>query len=101
MPPAVTASFKIWLKGNTNMKLSSDAAVLRITYEGITNFKSLDDFDKKSINSLPLICKGKIPEIVKDVAAGLTADPEILGANVSSISVRMFIVDADAAKYYI
>ena len=49
MPPAVTASFKYWIKASTNMKLSSDATVIRITYEGITNFKYLDDFDKKRI----------------------------------------------------
>ena len=66
-PPAVTASFKSWLKTNINMKISSDVDVLRITYEGITSFKSLNDFDKKSIEFLPLICKGKILEIVEDV----------------------------------
>ena len=32
----VTASFKNWLKGNTTMKLSSDAAVLRLLQEGLT-----------------------------------------------------------------
>ena len=100
MPPAVTASFKSWLKSSTSMKLSSNAAVLRITYERITNFKSLDDFDKKSIESLPVICKGKVPEIIKDVAAGITAEPEVLGANVSSTSVRRLIVAANASKYY-
>ena len=53
IPPTVTTSFRSWLKANTNMKLSSDAAVLRITYEGITTFKSLNDFDKRaSIHSL-------------------------------------------------
>ena len=32
----VTAAFKNWVKGNTTMKLSSDAVVLRICKEGIT-----------------------------------------------------------------
>ena len=46
---AVIQAFKSWLKLGTNMKLSSDAAVLRLTYEGITNYDSLLDFDTKSI----------------------------------------------------
>eukprot|EP00560_Eucampia_antarctica_P009874 CAMPEP_0197830928 /NCGR_PEP_ID=MMETSP1437-20131217/7536_1 /TAXON_ID=49252 ORGANISM="Eucampia antarctica, Strain CCMP1452" /NCGR_SAMPLE_ID=MMETSP1437 /ASSEMBLY_ACC=CAM_ASM_001096 /LENGTH=42 /DNA_ID= /DNA_START= /DNA_END= /DNA_ORIENTATION= len=41
MPPATSASFKAWRKGQNNMKLSSDAAVARVTYEGITNYNSL------------------------------------------------------------
>ena len=100
MPPTVNVSFKSWLKVNTNTKLSSDATVLRITYEGITNFKSLDDFDKSSIKSLPRIRKGKIPEIEEDVTGGITAEAEILVDNVSSISVRRLIVAAEASKYY-
>lgn len=49
----VNNTFKNWLKAGTNMKLSSDASVTRITHEGITNFDSLADFDKKSIKCLP------------------------------------------------
>jgi hypothetical protein len=56
----VTASFKNWLKGNTTMKLSSDAAVLRLLQEGLTNFDSLTDFDKKSLERLPSVCKETI-----------------------------------------
>ena len=100
MPPVVTASFKSWLKSNTNMKLSSDSAVTRITYEGITTYASLEDFDTKSIERLPAICKESIHEIVVDVAAGIAAEPAILGANISSISVRRLIVAANAATYY-
>ena len=100
MPPVVTASFKSWLKSNTNMKLSSDAAVTRITYEGITTYASLEDFDTKSIERLPAICKERIPEIVEDLAAGIAAAPAIMGANISSISVRRLIVAANAATYY-
>ena len=100
MPSVVTNSFKAWLKANTNMKLSSDAAVTRNTYEGITTYASLEDFDTKSIERLPAICKESIPEIVVDVAAGIAAEPAILGANISSISVRRLIVTANAATYY-
>ena len=49
MPPVVTASFKQYLKSANNIKLSSDAAVNRIIYEGLTNYDSLTDFEKKSI----------------------------------------------------
>ena len=100
MPPVVTASFKSCLKSNTNMKLSSDAAVTRITYEGITTYASLEDFDTKSIERLQEIFKESIPEIVVDVAAGIAAEPTILGANISSISVRRLIVADNAATYY-
>ena len=37
--------YHLWLKGAANMKLSSDAFVLRITYEGLTNFQSFMDFN--------------------------------------------------------
>ena len=60
---AVTQSFKAWLKASTNMKLSSDASVLRLTKEGITNFESLTDFDKKSMERLPATCKVAITAI--------------------------------------
>ena len=96
----VTNAFKSWLKSGTNMKLSSDASVLRITHEGITNYESLLDFDTKSIERLPATCKGTINAIVADDGAGITAEPEIAGANLSSISVRRLIVAVKAAEYY-
>ena len=76
----VSAQFKGWLKANVNIKLSSDAAVLRITKEGITGWDSLIDFDKKSIERLPSICKEKIPEIVANVPNGIVAEAEVPGA---------------------
>ena len=53
----VTQAFKSWLKSGANMKISSDAAVLRLTHEGLTNYDSLLDFDTKSIERLPATCK--------------------------------------------
>ena len=38
--PVTNASFRNWLKGGSNMKLSSDAAVVRITHKGITDFNA-------------------------------------------------------------
>ena len=82
------------------MKLSSDRAVTRVTYEGITSFDSLTDFDKKSIESLSRICKETIPAIPADAASGIAAEPSVPGANVSSISIRRLITSMHAAKYY-
>ena len=100
MPPTVTDSFKAWLKASTNIKLRSNAAVTRITYEGITTFQSLEDFDKKAIQSLTSICKERIPAITEDVAAEITTKVEIPGENIFSILVQQLIDAADAAKYY-
>ena len=100
MPFVVTLAFKAWLKANNNIKLSSDAAVTRLTYEGITNMESLMDFDKKSIESLPKACKDRIPEITEDLVNGVEPEPMIPGANISSIAVRRLIVASNAAKYY-
>ena len=96
----VSNAFRNWLKAGTNIKLSSDAAVTRITHEGITNFDSLADFDKKSIERLPQICKEAIPAIVVDAANDVEAEIAVNGANISSISVRRLITAANAVVYY-
>ena len=95
-----TAAFRPWLKGNLNMKLSSDASVLRLTHEGITSLDSLTDFDDKAIKLLPKVCKDNIDAIVADVPNGIAAENAVNGANISSISVQRLIVAADAARYY-
>lgn len=100
MPPATTPAFQNWLKSNPNIKLSSDAAVRRVLYEGITSFANLLDFDHKAIQGLPAICKEEIPAIAEDVANDIAAEPLVNGANVSTISVRRLCVAVDAAKYY-
>ena len=97
---AVSTAFKTWLKANTGMKLVTDSAVNRIIKEGITNFESLVDFDKKSIQNLPTICKEAVPAIAEDVAAGQAAEAAVPGANISTISTRRLIVAVQAAIYY-
>ena len=82
------------------MKLSSDATVTRVTYEGITNFESLPDFDKTSIEYLPRTCKEKILAITEDVNAGIATEAEVPGANVGTISVRRLITTMKEARYY-
>ena len=98
--PVTSQSFKAWLKSANNIKLSSDAAVLRVTHEGITNFASLSDFDKKSIENLPGVCKNGIPAIEADPSNSIASETSVAGANVSLISVRRLITAVSAAKYY-
>ena len=52
-----SATFRSWLKASTNMKLNSDALVLRVTHEGITSYDTLVDFDKAAIKNLPRVCR--------------------------------------------
>ena len=84
-------------KATVNMKLSSDAAVTRILHEGITTFESLTDFDDKSIERLPTICKEDIDDIHEDLANGIQREPPVSSATISSISVRRLIVAVQAA----
>ena len=98
MPSSITAAFKTWLKSVPNVKLTSDRAVDRILYEGITTYDSLLDFDCKDIQSLLAVCKETIPAIAGD--SSTTAEPEVPGANISSIIVQRLIVAVSAAKYY-
>ena len=98
--PVVTNAFKNWLKGSNNMKLNTDVAVVRITHEGITTYLSLCDFDQKSLQNLPSICKEDIPAVTADSANGITEEDAVTGANIPSISVRRLITAMHAAKYY-
>ena len=95
-----TEDFEGWLKNASHMKLNSKATVLRLTKEGITNFESLTDFDKKSLEGLPAICKSSIKAITADAANGIVAERLVPGASLSAISVRRLIVAVDAAQYY-
>ena len=83
------------------MKLSSDAAVSRTTYGGITGFDTLIGFDKKSIEALPDICKNNIDAIAEDQTNEIAAEAAVNGATINSISVRRLIVATDIAKYYV
>ena len=100
MPHATNAFFRTWLNSNNTIKISSNAAVVRITYDGIVNFVSLADFDQKSIESLPTTCKDKIPAFTDDTASGITAEPAVTGYNIYFIVFHRLIVGFQAAKYY-
>ena len=81
------------------MKLSSDASVLRITYEGLTNFQSFMDFDRDSIVSLSKACSKEIDMIIADVPNGIAAENAAPGTNISTISILRIIVATNAMKY--
>lgn len=100
MPPATTNAFKSWLKANPNMKLTSNASVTRITYEGLTDYLSLLDFDRESIEALSKACSRSIPAVTEDATNGITAEAEVPAANISSISIRRLVVAMSAVKYY-
>ena len=93
-----SATFRSCLKASTNMKLSSDASVLRVTNKGITSYDNLVDFDKAAIKNLPRVCKGSIDAITADMANNFQAEAAVPGSNVSSISVQRLILDANAAR---
>ena len=98
--PVTNQAFKGWLKSSNNIKLSSDALVIRVTHEGITNFASLSDFDKKSIENLHSVYKNRIPAIEADPTNSIASEASVAGANVSSISVSRLITALNAVKYH-
>ena len=97
---STSATFRSWLKASTNMKLGSDASVLRVTHEGITSYDTLVGFDKAAIKNLPRLCKGSIDTIAADMAKNVKAEAAVPGANAGSISVQRLVVVANAARYY-
>ena len=101
MPPNTTAAFRLFLKSNPNMRLMSDAAVVRVTYEGVTSYESLADFDKDSLKELARNCRTTIPAVVEDADAGIGAEPEVQGTVISTQSLVRLQVACKAVKYYI
>ena len=71
MPPLTNAQFRGWLKAAVNTKLSSDASVLHITYEGLANFDSFKDSDSEIIESLGKACSNTIDAIIADPLNGI------------------------------
>ena len=98
--PTITAAFRNWLKANTNMKLFSNAAVIRLTHEGVTDFRSLLDFDRDSIKALSKACSRDIDAVLEDVANCITAEVAVPSANISSISIRRLVIAMHAVKFY-
>ena len=102
MPPVSNAQFRLYLKASTNMKLTSEAAVNRVLYEGITNWVSLADFDESSMKAMAKNCKETIAAVTADIAAGIPTDePQVPGTIVSTQSIVRLVVACNAVKYYI
>ena len=60
----------------------------------------LSDFDKKSIQNLPQVCRAAIPAIIADVTNGIQAEAVVAGVNISIIPVRRLIIASDGVRYY-
>ena len=88
MPIVTNNQHRSWLKRAANMKLSSDASVLRITYEGLTHFQFFMDFDCNII------------EITADVPNMISAKKSVPGTNIRMISICRLVVATNAVKYY-
>ena len=67
--------------------------MIHLNDEGITNFASLSDFDKKSIEKLHNIWKNSIPTTEEDATNKISAKASVARVSVSSISVMQIIVD--------
>jgi hypothetical protein len=101
MPPASTATFRLYLKSSTNAKLNTDTAVNCILYEGVTSFASLPDFDADSIKTLSCNCRETIPAVAADPIAGIANDEvEVPGTVISTQSIVCLTVICNAVKYY-
>ena len=100
MPIATNNQYRSCTKSAVNMKLSSNASVMRITYEVLTNFQSFMDFDHNSIKSLSKACRKNIYRIISDAPNGIAAENDVLGTNISKISIPQLVVAANAVKYY-
>ena len=92
--------YRLWLKIVANMKLSSDASVLRITYEGLTNFQSFMDSNHDSIKLHPKACSKEINRIIADIPHGIAPENAVPGTNIITISTRLLVVATNAVKYY-
>ena len=99
MPIVKNNQYLSWLKSAANMKLSSDAPVLSITYEGLTNFQPFMEFNHDSIESKQA-CSKNIDAIVSDAPNGIAAKNAVLRMNISTISIHQLVVATNAVKYY-
>ena len=80
------------------MKLSSDASVLRIIYEGLMNFQSFMEFDHDSIESLSKSCSNNIDRIVAGVPNVIASKNDVPGTKISTISICQLVVATNTVK---
>ena len=80
------------------MKTSLDTSVLSLTDEDITNFTSLNEFDKKIIQFLSNICKNSTLFVGASTTNDIGAESAIAGAGISFILVSKIITSINTAK---
>ena len=69
-----------------------------MTHKCITNFESLTNFDKTSVEFLPKTHKERILEKIEDVLLSISTDAEVPGTNVGTIPVRMLTNSMKTAR---
>ena len=79
--------YHLCLKRAANMKLSSDAFVLKITYEGLTNFQYFMEFDSNITKSLSKSCIKNIDSIIADVPNEIASENAFPGTNIRIILI--------------
>ena len=100
MPVVTTPEFREFLQSPDYIKLNTVAAVNRVLAEGLTDFASLEAFDKDHIKSLCKNVQNEIPKIVADVNAGVVAEPAIKGTNINMVSQIRLLTACNAVKSY-
>ena len=100
MPVVTTPEFREFLQSPDYIKLTTVAAVNRVLAEGLTDFASLEAFDKDHIKSLCKNVQNEIPKIVADANAGIVAEPAIKGTNINMVSQIRLLPACNAVKYY-
>ena len=71
-----------------------------MTYEGITKFLYLTNYNNKSIEYFPTTREEKMTTITDNTVAGITAETALPGAKIYWIDIFWFIVAVQADKYY-
>ena len=75
--------------------------MLFLAHEGVTNCASLSDFDKLSVNNLPIFYNNSIIAIEEDISEIITVEASVYGASISLITANSLIASFNAKKHYI
>ena len=71
--------------------------MLRLTHEGVANFATLSDFDKKNMTR---VFKNSIPAIEADSINSIASEASIAGSSIPSVLVIRLITAVNAAKHH-
>ena len=95
-----TPEFREFLQSPVYIKLTTVGAVNRVLAEGLTDFASLEAFDKEHIKSLCKNVHTEVPKVTADVNAGIVAVPAVKGTNINMVSQIRLLTACNAVKYY-